>query len=88
MVDKNKIFFVGLNIFGACHHLYLVLGARVELPQLGLLLRGLDVDRLLGVVPGVDHEVLLLLARHVRAPGDVQTTLDGLHILDDGLGGS
>ena len=39
-----------------------------------------------GVVPGVDDDILLLLAVHVCPPGDVETPGYGLHHLDEGGG--
>ena len=66
-------------------YLDLVAGPRVEVSQLREHLGRLDVDGLPGVVPGVHHDVLVLLARHVRSPRDVEASRNRSHHLNDRL---
>ena len=69
-------------------YLDLVAGPWVEVSQLCEHLGRLDVDRLPGVVPGVHHDVLVLLAGHVSPPRDVEASWNRPNHLNDRLGWS
>ena len=64
----------------------LIAGPREQLGDRHRLLRCLHPHHLPRVVPGVDDDVLLLLAGHVRPPGDVETSGNWLQHLNNGRG--
>ena len=67
-------------------HLYRVASTRIEPLQGDPWLSGLHVDRLPGVVPLVDDDVLVLLRGDVRLPRYVEAAGDRGNILDYGRG--